>query len=182
LGLDKPLKPIYFKCMINNQYNLSNLEADFLLFLKSANIAEITLKNYLSDINHFFGWLEFYLKSKNLQFTIYNSQFVTKWFTQEIIREYKNFLAANNIPRKTVNRRLSTLRKFGSFCVSQQWLKENPAKQIANVTEHGTANMEHEGVLREFETSLKNEGQTPVTIKNYLSDIRQFLNWAGQTT
>src|SRR3989344_9210507 len=38
-------------------YNLSNLEPKFKNFLLAENISVISIRNYLSDVRHFFGWL-----------------------------------------------------------------------------------------------------------------------------
>jgi hypothetical protein len=102
-------------------YNLYNLEPQFREFLIAENISPISLKNYLSDLRYFFGWMS----SKSL-----NVEAIDK----ELVEDYRKYLLDNNLPHKTVNRRLSTLRKFCSFCISQGWMDENPAKKIANIT------------------------------------------------
>ncbi len=102
-------------------YNLYNLEPQFREFLIAENISPISLKNYLSDLRYFFGWMS----SKSLKVESIN---------KELVEEYRKYLLDNNLPHKTVNRRLSTLRKFCTFCISQGWMKENPAKKIGNIT------------------------------------------------
>lgn len=102
-------------------YNLYNLEPQFREFLIAENISPISLKNYLSDLRYFFGWMS----SKSLKI---------ESIDKKLVEEYRKYLLDNNLPHKTVNRRLSTLRKFCSFCISQGWMKENPAKKIGNIT------------------------------------------------
>src|SRR3989338_4772842 len=115
---------------MSDTYNLYNLEAPFKQYLLAVNHKSVSIKNYLSDIRHFFGWMTLYSKSKQLISII----------DEKSIIEYKSYLSENNIPHKTINRRLSTIRKFCSFCISQGWLKENPAKQISNIKSQ-TSNM-----------------------------------------
>ena len=110
-------------------YNLYNLEPQFKNFLAAENISAISLKNYLSDFRHFAGWLDFYLSSHP---TLDTGDIATI-LTPNTLSEYRGYLVENKLPNKTINRRLSTVRRFCSFCISQGWLKENPAKKISNI-------------------------------------------------
>lgn len=111
-------------------YNLYNLEAPFREYLIAGNQKAISIKNYLSDIRHFFGWFILFLKSKKI---IAENDDVTKFINTEAIQAYKSYLNEEQSPYKTINRRLSTLRKFCSFCISQGWVIENEAKKIHNI-------------------------------------------------
>lgn len=97
----------------------------------------LTAKNYLSDLRHFLGWLMFTLKAspEHAQFVDKDDlpKLINEFLNWKIVESYKKYLQDNQIPIKTANRRLSTLRKFCSFCISQDWLKENPAKQTKNL-------------------------------------------------
>lgn len=177
---------------MSNGYNLYNLEASFKEWLIAGiknrrndakkretgettrkGLTNISIKNYLSDFRHFWGWLTFYLKSNNLG-TIHKLSLV-KLITSKTIFDYKSYLIENNIPTKTVNRRLSTLRKFCSFCISQGWMKENPAKKISNI-KYQIANIENGQILNQFQQDLLKENLDQKTITNYLDDIQEFLS------
>lgn len=106
----------------NKRYNLSNLQAKFTDYLIAENISSITLKNYRSDIKHFFNWIA---KSNH-------DQEMTSITSLEVIIEYKTYLIDDQTPQKTLNRRLSAIRKFCSFCISQRWIEENHAKKVMN--------------------------------------------------
>ncbi|MCL4363703.1 site-specific integrase [Patescibacteria group bacterium] len=112
-------------------YNLYNLEPQFKNFLLAENISPISLKNYLSDFRHFSGWIELYTSSN--QTSAKNYENLSEMVNEKSVEEYRSYLSENNIPLKTINRRLSTVRKFCSFCISQGWLKENPAKKVNNI-------------------------------------------------
>src|SRR3989344_3897007 len=124
-------------------YNLYNVEPQFRKFLVAENISAISLKNYLSDFRHFAGWLDFYLSSHSViprDHSVILSEakdpdagIIVSVLTPEILSEYRGYLVENKFPHKTINRRLSTVRRFCSFCISQGWLKENPAKKISNI-------------------------------------------------
>src|SRR3989344_1101967 len=104
---------------MNPQYNQYNFEADFKNFLSAENISPITIKNYLSDLRHFLGWLATYTQhpTPNTLHTL-NSQ---------TIQNYLTYMQQARLPSRTMNRRLSTVRRFFSFCVSQGWISNNPA-------------------------------------------------------
>jgi hypothetical protein len=109
-------------------YNLYNFEHDFKSYISAGNQNKDTLKNYLSDFRHFCGFV--------MRQTI-NTPIETL-ITPQLLDSYKHFLIDSGLPRLTINRRLSTVRKFCSFCISQGWLKENPAKHITNVSSLST--------------------------------------------
>ncbi|MCJ7829467.1 hypothetical protein MUP50_00030, partial [Patescibacteria group bacterium] len=103
-------------------------------------------------------------------------------FTEETLNEYKTNLLLYQTPLSTLNRRLSALRKFGEFGKEQEWLKENPAGKITNATKTAftavsTNKQPNEEILEKFSTHLGKEKISPITIKNYLSDLRHFLGW-----
>jgi len=177
---------------MSDTYNLYNLEASFKQFLLSGiaqsrtepdstgsgtgtkkQMMPVSIKNYLSDIRHFFGWLILYSKSKQLISTNFNEFQLISIIDEKSIIEYKSYLSENNIPHKTINRRLSTVRKFCSFCISQGWLKENPAKKVGNVG--GVRVVGGLGLLKEFEEDLLKENLDSKTVTNYLDDVREFL-------
>ncbi len=147
-----------------NQYNFYNLEASFKEYLFAGNANPVSVKNYLSDLRHFFGWLSLYLKSNEIKDT---------FITVQSINDYKLYLFENDIPHKTINRRLSTIRKFCSFCVDQQILKENPSKNILNVL--ALPENKSGEVLKEYENNLKLKGTHPNIIINSLNTIQDLL-------
>ncbi|MFZ6034531.1 MAG: phage integrase SAM-like domain-containing protein, partial [Patescibacteria group bacterium] len=118
-------------------YNLYNLEPQFRNFLSAENISPVTLKNYLSDFRHFSGWIELYSKTNaDSGRNKAEDTEIDGVITVDSISLYRSYLVENKLPHKTINRRLSTIRKFCVFCISQGWMKENPAKRISNIGQH----------------------------------------------
>jgi len=138
----------------------------------------VTAKNYLGDVNHFLNWLA---KETGVKYQIVGKA-IFGLFTEETLNEYKNNLLSCKTPLSTLNRRLSALRKFGEFGKEQEWLKENPAEKIANATKSDSVftspnKQPNEAILEKFSLHLEKEKISPVTLKNYLSDLRHFLGW-----
>ena len=156
---------------MDKQYNFYNFEASFKKFLLAENVSPITLKNYLSDLRHFLGWTILKLKAQNKKnFENLSPLEFLNQIDESLVEEYKNYLVVNSIPAKTINRRLSTLRKFFSFCISQGWLKENPAKKIQNLK------LKIDSIISSFALSLEKENLDQKTIKSYLEVVQQFLS------
>jgi len=164
-------------------YNFYNLEASFKNWLVAGidepqkSLTKISVKNYLSDLRHFLGWLVFKLKVKSQKLKVEEANIdqILNFIDLPLIEEYKNYLVVNSIPIKTVNRRLSTLRKFFSFCINQGWIKENPAKKISNI-KYQISNIDKDDVLNLFQQDLKKENLDQNTIKSYLETIQEFLS------
>ncbi|MDO9027435.1 MAG: site-specific integrase [Candidatus Roizmanbacteria bacterium] len=159
---------------MSDTYNLYNLEAPFKEYLSAVNHKPVSIKNYLSDIRHFFGWLILYFKSNNVR--VESETTITQFITPNVISEYKSYLSENNIPHKTTNRRLSTVRKFCSFCISQGWLKENPGKKIGNVrVVRDIGEINSIRLFEQFSQDLEKQNLNQNIINNYLEDVREFL-------
>jgi|GEM_PF-1129143 len=119
---------------MDQPYNLYNLEAPFRQFLVAENNSSVTVKNYLSDFKHFAGWYSSVGARSSRPQSNTGGNTPPLQITVENVADYKKYLVDNNFPLKTINRRLSTIRKFCSFCISQGWMKENPAKKIGNIS------------------------------------------------
>jgi len=175
-----------------------NLLNRFKIYLKTQKISVVTSKNYLADINQFLNWL--YQKTK-IHWQVAGLRVFTL-FTSETLKEYKKSLIDNQAPPATINRRLSSLRKFGQFGIKIGCLAENPAYKVANIQRDdwgsGTGLFrrlagaqasvgnklklkEKRDLVLKFKKSLEQEKASPLTVKNYLSDLRHFLSWLETT-
>lgn len=132
-----------------NPYNVYNLEPQFKLFLVNLKKSASTVKNYLSDFRHFTGWLIANIKPAN-NIPINDLIEFIKLLTPQSIRAYRGYLLKNGLPERTINRRLSTVRIFCTFCLSQGWLKFNPSSNIGNITSNHVAPEEKDIPLNEI--------------------------------
>lgn len=114
-----------------------------------------------------------------------------KFVNEAVLNAYKDSLETGNAPVKTINRRFSALRKFGSFCLTQNWLPsaefipsgvERLRTSIFDTLRNISPNTPFpESVyhLGEFKADLWKDNSTRSTIKNYLNDARQFISWSN---
>jgi len=181
-----------------NQYNpevnsslpvFENLVKVFKSFLDSERISKGSIRSYTSDVRHFLSWLLFFLKSNKISLDLnstiqqFNNETIVllKHVNPKVLNSYKDYLLSNNTPLKTINRRFSSLRRFGQFCKSQNWfpstpLGMNPFETLKNISLNQPF-PEDKHHLSEYRNELWKKGASKLTIKNYLADIKQFLGW-----
>lgn len=155
---------------------LDSIKKDFFKYLNNLGISAKSHKNYRSDISHFTNWIINKVKS----FGSYSESLTDTipFISYDLAVEYKNDITKDAASIKTANRRLSTLRHFARFLVSTQIIDSNFMDGIENITTTPKvdANLEHP-MLSEFRNHLEAQNVSKNTMKNYLSDIRQFLVW-----
>ena len=118
-------------------------------YLLSQNYSASSIKNYLSDIRKF-------LKSQSLR--------VSQGLTLKPI-DFQNYIfsLSDHAHRR---RYLSSLKKFAQFLnldISSPVMSANQIRQ--------------QNLLDEFGQNLHRAGLSRVTVANYLSDVRQYLEW-----
>ncbi|PIP62349.1 hypothetical protein COW98_04530 [Candidatus Roizmanbacteria bacterium CG22_combo_CG10-13_8_21_14_all_35_9] len=158
---------------------------------QNSGLNPVSIKNYLSDFRHFCGWLnsdsrglkaDFHgsdsRKSTQCESALVSAEILPliQAISPNIISDYKNYLNSNNIPPKTINRRLSTLRKFGIFCISQGWMKENPFKKISNVQIQNPNQIQNsnESILEQYKEFLSQQNLNRQNINNLIADVEEF--------
>lgn len=159
--------------------SIDSTKKNFINYLDKLGITPATHKNYRSDLNHFTGWL--ILKVRSFGSFIENLTEGVPFLNKNISAEYKNYLIENNIPVKTINRRLSTLRHFSKFTVQSNLCDSDFMEEIENVSAGMVKKQSKGPVIDDFKAFLEAEKVSPNTVKNYVSDARQFLNWLEKT-
>jgi len=176
---------------LTNQTN--QILQTFKVTLISDNVGSGTVRSYLSDTNHFLNWFLSHdftkgsplsngltkaasLSSKTSQSFTGLATIYLKGISRKTVDHYYEHLVDTQTPRQTLNRRLSSLRKFGAFCVSQGWLTENYFVYVKNMTKSEVAS-EDKYNLTAYRRHLFDQGNSSSTIKSYLSDVKHFINW-----
>lgn len=92
---------------------MDNNFSDFKEYLKKNGVSVNSIKFYVSDVRLFMKWIKKTSGSEKLN--------------KEAFESYETFLKFSNLPPQTVNRKLSSLRKFASYLVSR---KKLPASNL----------------------------------------------------
>ncbi|MBI2036678.1 site-specific integrase [Candidatus Microgenomates bacterium] len=125
-----------------------------------------TVRNYLADINLFIRWLK----------ASYGLSFQPGAVTFYHIENFVRYLEGQNLSPATIERRLSSLRKFFEFLLSIHLISQSPLVDLKAQTA-GRADPHH---LGEFKNFLYRQGLAANTIKNYLFDLEHFFSWLSQ--
>lgn len=134
--------------------------------LSQKNASKITVKNYLADIRKFIRWFE----------TRYQTTFTASAINTSVANEYTKQISTN-APR-SVKRYTSSLKKFCTYLKAEGVIQSNPFE----INTEEKKNEVDPWLLQEFKNSLYNAKASRLTIKNYMIDIQQFLNWLYQIT
>jgi len=133
--------------------------------------SHLTIKNYLSDVRRFFNWFE----------NTYQTPFNPQWLNKEVICRYQNEIQLTGqsslSAASSIKRYLSSLRKFTSFLEESGAINTNPFSLLQQVEPQTDPFF-----FKEFKNYLFTEHASRLTIKNYLADLRQFIDWLEQVT
>jgi len=131
-------------------------------WLKSKSYSEATIRNYLVDLKKYFLFT-----NPNLD------QVTDKIFDQDNLSSYfQNINQDSNYKRF-----LASLSKFFQFALDQHLISSNPfPKAQKNNLRSNTYDLKV--ILELYQQQLETKKFSLSTIRNYINDIHQFINWA----
>jgi hypothetical protein len=150
-------------------------------FLAPQQLAEKSVRNYLSDVRGFLLWASGDSKIPPLE----------KLAT--LGHEYRAFLLSQAKPLATINRHLASLRQFSAFLKNIHQI-ESSLSSLKNAGTHlegasqkpgqipnpsSSGNINHQAI-ESFGLALHTRGCAPATVANYLADMRQFAEFMGE--
>lgn len=145
-------------------YNLYNFEAIFLIYLKKTQLPKKVQKIYLGFFRSFLNWLSLIL-DVNTTFEIPLA--FLPFLENSSLEKYRKFLEYSKLNKHSVKIRLQVLQEFKSF------LSEN---KTLNLNSNSNAqDLFCQALVEEFIFDLKEEGIKNLTLRNYKTDISQFL-------
>lgn len=125
--------------------------------------SSVTIKNYASDVRHFTIWFE----------ATFKSSFDPAQVSVHTIERYKRDCLENAIAVSSLERHLSSIRKFFEILASIEYIDHNPFTEIPPKPLPKDL-----WKLLEFRNSLyETYNLSTLSIKNYISDLKQFTSW-----
>lgn len=158
--------------------NFDEIIGKFKVYLNTENISKGSARSYLSDSRHFLGWLVSFLEESKMLPSDHQSLITDhlEFVNEKLLEAYKDYQMAINVPVKTINRRFSALRKFGTFCHVRLDFKMNKFDTLRNISKEDEA-PKIDYRVEDFRLELWKNKAGKTTIKNYLSDVKQFISW-----
>lgn len=134
-----------------------NLSALFRVYLlsKSNPASKATVKNYVSDVNRFISWFELN----------YNQAFNPAYVDQNTISRFKRS-SLTNYSASSVERSISSLRKFFAFLKEDNHISQNPFEANQNSFHENTVDPWR---IRDFKNYLYLSNVSALTIKKTIS-------------
>lgn len=134
----------------------------FQSWLISKSYSPSTIRNYISDIN---AYIIFFRNSK---LEIRNLGL----FSSDTVSSYLQTIQKN----PAYSRYLSSLSKFFQYALDQNLVKFDPLKQAQKVKKTSI-----DDIISNYQSFLTKKHFSNSTIRNYLNDLRQFIDWSTQT-
>ncbi len=132
-------------------------------WLRSRSYSDATIRNYLVDVNKYLSFIE------NCKLKIENSNY----FSQENLSTYLGSIKGDS----NYSRYSSSLSKFFQFALDQNLISENPfSKALKNTNEPLYPPLND--IIQLYQHQLEKKKFSISTIRNYINDIQQFINWA----
>ncbi len=113
-----PITPTSTSPSSSASISIPNLLSQFKNYLKQQKKSHSTIKNYLSDLNHFFIWVANHLPQ--------NQTSLPNIITSTNLKAYQNYLKLTQTSSSVIKRRTSSLKTFARFATSTNLLSHNP--------------------------------------------------------
>ena len=130
-------------------------------WLKSKSYSDATIRNYLVDLRKYFLFTN--PDSDQVSDKIFNEDNLTSYFQN--INEDQNY-----------KRFLASLSKFFQFALDQKLISTNPFFKALKAEPE----TDLEQVIKLYQQQLETKKFSISTIRNYINDIHQFINWASK--
>ena len=143
------------------------LTAQFKTYLITQKLSPATLANYVSDTAIFLDWLKQQLQEEviapiNLTAAVFGNY--GRWLNDP----------ANRIHPATAQRYFSSLKRFGGWLETARLADSNPAAALTANRIDPTINQ----LISDFKHELIQQKLARSTVKNYVSDVNNYLLWA----
>ena len=154
----------------------------FIESLKEEEISSVSISNYRSDIHQFSLWFARRISLSGV--FVESLSDILPFLKSNLGKIYKSHLTEMELPVSSLNRHLSSLRRLSRFLLSRGFLTFDFMQEAGNLTKYknGDNTPGSESFLAGFEKHLSLESSSKNTVKNYVSDVRHFLNWLERQT
>lgn len=141
-------------------------------WLQNQQLTASTVRNYLVDVNRYLNWIK--NQPDNAGTPLSSAPQVV--FSSDCLSRYiKEISGIPNAPRY-----LASLTKFCQFAYDQQLINSNPIKKLIKdqkTIAHSPSSLTLADLVKIFQDYLSAKNKTKFTIKNYINDLIQYINY-----
>lgn len=131
----------------------------FRLWLKARNYSSSTIRNYLVDVNKYLS-------------TVPTSDV----YSTTALANYLSTIKDSSYLRRS----LASLNKLCLFGLDQNYIRQNPIKKYRQQLSQAST-VDLQSVINQYEAYLTKKKRSSSTIKNYLNDLQQYINWLTES-
>ena len=136
-----------------------SITSHFRSWLKARNYSSSTIRNYLVDVNKYLTTIP--------SSDIYSTSALSHYLSSIPDPDY-------------LRRSLASLNKLCQFGLDQNYIRQNPIKKYRQQASQVPVT-DIQAVISQYEAYLNKKKRSSSTIKNYLNDLHQYINWLTQT-
>jgi len=168
IPLDKKNFSINNVYMQKDIYNLLDYQAKFEDYLVSEKYGSNTVKSYICDLNNYFDWLVISNIIQKID-QLSKNQFLNS-ISNRALEQYiaNNFLSQ---PKSTAKKRAIAVQRFQNFLTNEFGFITTSRNHI----KHHQNQPSFAQILKSFGLFLSKNGNSARTIKQYTSDIKEYL-------
>src|SRR3989344_4356914 len=169
------------------EHVIARIEAvlkQFAEFLYAQQLSKKSVTNYLSDVRVF---LEHRLANDQVFQERAAQQDLKQWLSslEQDIVAYKAELLEQATPLSTINRYMASFRQFGAFLTAVHQIStfgHSSGGYLKNVSFSPESRLHplSDRLLQQFKLALIHRDCSESTIKNYLADAHQYMQWLGE--
>ena len=105
---------------------IARILSQFRTYLESEKRSHSTVKNYLSDLNHYLHW-----SANDTPFTPHTLELVV---SENQLSAYITYQKLNHTSTSLIARRQSSVKKFAKFCADEKYISRNPFERETIIT------------------------------------------------
>lgn len=132
---------------------------------KKRGASKNTVKNYIADVKRFVAWYESH----------FGLHFNVKRLNRECVSLYKDQLNKLDYSEASRDRFIASVKNFFCFLKDQKLIASTPFEDEILLNKQPKDSI----LIHEFKLHLLGKKLSKVSIKNYLADLKQFIDWMG---
>ena len=142
----------------------------FKIWLQTKGYSSSTSRNYLVDLGKYLNYINHLPQTISLDPTATATPHL---LTPSILNLYVSYLSGKN----NASRYLASLNRFRQFALDQHLITQNPLKAIHRSP--STPSLSE--LVSLYQQHLTSHHAPSSTIRNYINDLQQYINWLNTT-
>ena len=142
----------------------------FKLWLQNKHYSDATIRNYLVDLGKYLNYVNRLPQTVSLD---PSSRTDIHILSLDIVSLYVSYLTDKN----NSARYLASLNQFCQYAIDQGLISHNPLHSVRADSHIRSSSPTLTSLISLYQQHLTKHKNSPTTIKNYINDLNQYINW-----